>query len=197
MEWSTTAHTICAGRGEAGVAWRMRRFIPFSLCLAVLSSSVGCQHRTGLASFEFIDPVHPGPPTDARKLKLEIGTTVFVDAKPIEPLTIPTYPPTVLATNAMPITIAVRISVGADGRVNEINPSFAAVSFPSRYNEEFHKAIEAALATWRFESAQWAQLEPSKDGPPIVKSKTDTETSFDIVFTFTTSGSVSTRFPKK
>lgn len=175
----------------------MRRFIPFSLCLAVVSFSPGCQHRTGVASFEFIDPAHPEPPTDARKLKVKIGTIVFVDANPIEPLAIPTYPPTALAANAGPITIAVRISVGADGRVNEINPSFAAVSFPSRYDAEFHKAIEAALAMWRFEPAQWAQLEPSKDGPPIVKSRTDTETSFDIVFTFTTSGSVSTGFPKK
>jgi hypothetical protein len=31
------------------------------------------------------------------------------------PLTIPTYPPSVLATNEGPITIAVSITVGADG----------------------------------------------------------------------------------
>jgi hypothetical protein len=175
----------------------MRRFIPFSLFCAVVSFSAGCQHRTGSASFEFIDPTHIGPLTDARKLKLKVGTTVFVDAKPIEPLTIPTYPPSVLATNVGPTTIAVSITVGADGRVKEVNPSFGAVAFRSRYDDEFQKAIEAALATWRFEPAQRAQLEPSKDGPPIVQSATDTETSFDVLFTFTTSGSVSTGFPKK
>ena len=176
----------------------MRRLIPLLLGLLItLVFLDGCQHSSGVASIKFIDSEHPQPPADARELKVEIGTTVFVEAQPIEPLAIPVYPRVALAANLGSVTIAVKISVDKDGRVEAVSPSMAGISLPTRFYQQFHEAIETAIAQWRFEPAKLARLEPAKKGPPIVTGEQNAETSFDIAFTFSRSGTVSSVLQRK
>lgn len=165
-----------------------------SSCLVGLSFCLaGCRHGPGATSFQFVDVNTPNPPTDARTLKLQVETSVLVDARPIEPLVPPTYPPTALAAHVGTVTIAVHITVGKNGRVTAVNPSMADVSIPTRFHDEFHQAIESALAQWHFEPAQQTQLEPGENGRPVVVGMTDVETSFDIAFTFSPPGTVSSK----
>lgn len=175
----------------------MRRLAPYSLWPIALIYLAGCKHQSGEASFKFIDSIHSQPATDAREMKLKIGTTVFVEAKPIEPLAIPIYPPIAVAADLGSVTIAVKISVNKDGRVEAVSPSMAGISLPTRFSHEFHEAVETAVKQWRFEPAKLARLEPAKSGPPFVTSTQDTETAFDVAFTFSSPGAVSSAFPRK
>lgn len=117
-------------------------------------------------------------------MRIAAPTTVFIPAVPIEPLVDPVYPPAALAAGTGRVTFAVNVSVGKDGRVTAVRPSLAGVSIPTRFDPEFHEAIEAALAQWRFDPAKWAALVPQADGRPLVTGLEDTEDSFDLSFTF-------------
>ena len=84
------------------------------------------------------------------------------------------------------VTIAVRFTVNVHGTVESIGPSFARITFPTRFKEDFDRAIEAALAQWRFKPAQLARLDPQVNDAPVVVGMQETETSFDVVFSFST-----------
>ncbi len=82
------------------------------------------------------------------------------------------------------MTFTVNVSVGKDGRVTAVRPSLAGVTILTRFDPEFHEAIESALGQWRFDPAKWARLVPQADGRPLVTRLDDTEDSFDLSFTF-------------
>jgi hypothetical protein len=169
----------------------MRTSIPLWVCfLAAIFSLAGCESQTGVSSLKFVDPMRAEPPVDATKLRIEVPTKVFSDAEPIEPLALPQYPPAALAAHAGMVTIAVRITVGRDGLVKAVSRSLADVSVPTRFDRDFHSAIDAALAKWKFVPAETSVLEPVKDGPPIVTTSTEVETSFDVEFRFSPTGTV-------
>ena len=166
-----------------------RAALPSILWLSAILGIGGCQHaRTGVSSFEFVDG--PQMPTaklrDASKLRIVKSMSVFVDAEPILPLASPVYPKSALAAGLGDVTIAVRFTVNVHGTVESIGPSFARITFPTRFKEDFDRAIEAALAQWRFKPAQLARLDPQVNDAPVVVGMQETETSFDVVFSFST-----------
>jgi hypothetical protein len=172
----------------------MRYVNSLRVCLlTAVFSLASCKSQSGVASLRFVNPLRTDPPVDASKLRIEVSTTVFSEAEPIEPLALPQYPHAALAAHTGAITIVVKIRVGKDGLVKEVSRSLADTSFPTRFDSDFHRSIEAALAQWRFEPAEISRLEPVKDGPPIVADSTEAETSFDVEFRFSQSGAVTSK----
>ncbi len=134
-------------------------------------------------------------PRDASKLRIAKSMSVFVNAEPILPLAAPVYPKSALAARLGNVTIAVKITVGTNGRVTSTDPSFVRITLPTRFKDDFDAAIEAALSQWRFEPAQLARLDPQAADAPVVVGTEAAETSFDVVFTFTASGTSMASFP--
>ena len=176
-----------------------RAALPSILWLSAILGIGGCQYaRTGSSSFEFVDG--PQMPTaklrDASKLRIAKSMSVFMDAEPILPLAKPVYPKSALAAGLGDVSLAVKFSVNTHGRVESIGPSFARVTFPTRFKDDFDGAIEAALAQWRFKPAYLARLDPQVNDAPVVVGMEETETSFDVVFKFSTTakGGTETQF---
>jgi TonB family protein len=175
------------------------RFTRINGCAVLaLALASGCQHAaTGTAAFAFVDPGHEREPgVDASDYKITEGTSVFVDAKPIPPLAMPAYPARALAARAGTVWVHVTVTIGADGLVSDISPNRTAVDIPTRFDEDFQESIRAALLQWRFEPAQVADLEPRAGDAPFVADSRDVESKLGVVFTFSSSGNVSSSSPK-
>ena len=171
-----------------------------TLILAFIASSfaMGCAHSAKSVSFKFVAPASgPAGTPNADKLEVKRGETVFVDAKPLEPLATPIYPATSRKPHADPVTIVVKIVVGADGRVEDIGKSIADLSLPTAFYQECFEAVTNAIAQWRFEPALLAVVEPQANGRPRIVSSTPTERRFEIAFTFSPSGRVVPDFSKR
>lgn len=153
--------------------------------------AMSCAHSAKSVSFKFVAPASgPAVTPDAEKLEVKRGETIFVDAKPIEPLATPIYPTGSRKPNADPVTIVVKIVVGADGRVEDIGRSIADLSLPTAFSQECFEAVTNAVAQWRFEPALLAVVEPQANGRPRIISSTPTERRFEIAVTFSSSGRV-------
>ncbi len=168
------------------------------LGLCVLS---GCQHAApeapaiGRSSFRFVEERAPaGSATASVTVEEPKSGDYFQEARPIEPLAQPVYPPKALAAKAGFTTVGVRIDVDREGRVTDVGPSLVALSIPSRFDEEFQDAVRAAVLQWRFRPAQRYHIEVGKNpaGEPEYHqtSRENTETYFDVSFTFTADGTV-------
>ena len=174
------------------------------LSLALLVCS--CHHLTepqpvsaGTSSFTFVElpPVKtPVTPTDEPAIDgaIDVDPDYFVAAKPLGSLVTPLYPPHALSGNAGLVTVGVRVLIDADGHVIEVSPSMLAFSTPSRYAEEFQDAVRTAVMKWRFQPAQHytlrTDLTNESGGTEKILHRENTETFFDLAFTFTASGKV-------
>lgn len=175
--------------------------VPHRVLLAVaLWLSAGCRHGTaaadtGTSSFAFVQP----PPAAASRAVAEepkepTSIEHYREARPVRPLATPAYPPAALAGKAGQVTIGVKITVDATGRVADIGPSLLAVTLPGRFDAEFQEAVRAAVAQWRFRPAETFRLEnvplPGGGSYQRMIDHRNVETSFDLSFTFTATGAV-------
>jgi hypothetical protein len=161
-------------------------------------AAISCAHSAKTVSFKFVHPAGGAAgPVDAGKYEIKRGETVFVDAKPIEPLATPSYPTGSPKPNADSVTIVVKMVVGADGRVEDIGRSMADLSVSTPFSQECFEAVKDAVARWRFEPAQIAVVEPQANGRPRIVSSTPTERRFEIAITFSSSGRVVPDFSKR
>jgi hypothetical protein len=167
--------------------------------IVLLPFSAGCQHLAPPTTlFGFVDPAHHrGPTIDASKYKITEEAGAYVDAKPIEPLVSPKYPPIELGAQKWPVTMTVTIKVGTDGIASYVGPSMAAVSMPTQFDQQFLEAIKASLSQWRFEPAHLIRLAPRQNEPPIIVDLTDVDTTLDVAFTFSPGGTVTSSKPNQ
>lgn len=170
----------------------------------------GCHHSriaqfqdTGKSSFAFVEPP-PVPPRKGTVSEASDGPLTeehFVDAEAIQPLSTPVYPAKALAAKAGLVMIGVKITVDDAGRVVDVAPSLLTFSTPTRYSEEFQEAVRLAVMQWHFHPAQRYSLRIFRDreggGPPQELHRENTETFFDLAFTFTASGKVLPGPPEK
>jgi TonB family protein len=117
-----------------------------------------------------------------------------IPAEPIPPLAQPTYPRTALAKQTIPVTVGVRITVDAEGRVADVRPSMLALSIAGGSATEFERAVEEALAQWRFKPAEAQHLVPKTDTAgnefwQVTRAEKTTWT-FDVSFAFSPGGDV-------
>jgi len=128
--------TIARQRVVAGLIW------------AVLGCGwgvVGCRHVSsippdkGTSSFAFIEPpvTAPRASATATEPREPVSMEQYEEASPITPLAMPVYPARALAAKAGRVTIGVKITVDATGRVSDIGPSLRAVTIPSRFDADF------------------------------------------------------------
>jgi hypothetical protein len=181
------------------------RCVGWTACCAGLAA---CHHArapapAGTSSFTFIDGQPDEPPRLLRGSGSEqprVPVDALVPAEPVLPLARPVFPPAARGKTALPMMVGVRLTVGTDGRVADVVPSFVAVSTPGPFAAEFRAAVEAAVAEWRFLPAEIRHLVPGRT--PQGKdywnvARTDkTEDAIDVVFTFSPSGEVGTALPK-
>jgi TonB family protein len=150
-----------------------------------------CRHLLpGQSTAAFVDP-SSAPPRDARELKIEQSMDIYVDAKPIEPLTMPHYPPEALAAHAGKVSVTVDLTVSTEGRVSEVAPDMLDLSGLSNFHDAFQAAVRDAVATWRFEPAQVDRVVPEPDGRPTIVGIEEQERVFRVLFKFSEQGEVS------
>jgi hypothetical protein len=153
-------------------------------------SANGATEHSGPSSVYFIDRAVPEGPTSLGKIKITTSTTGLIQAEPKGPLTLPLYPTEALAAHLGNVTKTVQVNIGKDGRVSSVTSSMLGFSIPTKFDSQFDRAIEVAAAKWEFNPAYAVPLEPGKDGTPIVGDPVPTESSLDAVFTFSSSGVV-------
>jgi hypothetical protein len=171
-----------------------------TLVLTFIASwvAISCTHSAKRVSFKFVElAAGPAGAADAERYTITRGETVFVDAKPIEPLATPIYPTGSPKPSADPVTVVVKFVVGADGRVEEIGRSIADFTVPTPFSGECFEAVKDALAQWRFEPAQIAVVKPQANGRPLIVSSTPTERRFEIAVTFSSFGRVVPDFSQR
>jgi len=173
------------------------------IALAALLLAAGCQQAQpparleGASSFQFVArPVPELSATVAEAADLpRVPVDVLVPAEPIPPLARPVYPGAVLGKVRVPVTVGVRITVDATGRVAHVGPSLLVFSNAGDDVTEFRAAVEDALAQWRFTPAEIRHLVPGTGGPGredfwVATRKQATDYAFDLLFTFAVSGDV-------
>ncbi|HVS54319.1 MAG TPA: hypothetical protein VHD62_18330 [Opitutaceae bacterium] len=174
---------------------------------AIVALCGGCRHVAvapvpieGRSSFKFIEPAAPEPEKRGASEGPRQPVNALVPPEPIEPLATPVYPSIARGATSLIMMVGVRITVGPDGRVADIAPSFVAMSTPGPFAAEFRQAVDAAVRQWRFLPAEIRHLEPAKtrEGQPIwnVTRTEKTEAPLDVMFTFSPSGEVGTALPK-
>lgn len=170
--------------------------------LLVLAGA-GCQQPlsvrrppAGASAFRFVERPVPAAAASMQMAPAEFEPVdVKVPAEPVQPLAKPVYPRAVLGRVQLPVTVGVRITVDAGGRVTHVGPSLVALSTGSEYSDDFRLAVERALAQWHFIPAELRHLVPKKGGPGqagfwVVTRAEKTEDAFDVSFTFTATGEV-------
>ncbi|HEX2853869.1 MAG TPA: hypothetical protein VHO24_11570 [Opitutaceae bacterium] len=119
---------------------------------------------------------------------------IITDAEPILPLVMPVYPASALRVRHTGAVVAVHVVVGSTGSVREVSPSMIGFSSAGPFEKEFRAAVEAAVWRWRFQPAEAQQTEPVAlpDGRILRKviRREPVEATFDVAFTFTSSGDV-------
>ncbi len=179
----------------------LRQALALLLIGQAMLVGAACHHRSipakpdsGTSSFRFVIPAPASAQATVMSLDEPFSTERFKDAEAILPLTMPVYPARALAAKAGLVNIGVKISIDADGRVTDVSPSLLTFSTPSRYAAAFEEAVRLAVMTWHFHPAEHYYFEVSPDENGVAKAKflrkENTETSFDIAFTFTATGSV-------
>lgn len=183
--------------------------ISFGFLMGPMLLACGCRHvptpppDTGASSFRFVDePL--APPQKGKVTEGSNGPILvehYIEAEPVTPLAMPIYPPHALAAKAGLVTIGVKISVDTDGRVSDVSPSMLTFSTPTRYSDEFDEAVRVAVIQWRFHPAQRYTMRIFRTeeggGPPRELHRENTETYFDLAFTFAASGKVLSEAPIK
>ncbi len=119
------------------------------------------------------------------------GTRSLEPPTIIGELAMPLYPTTALAHGAGRVVVVVRIVIGVDGRVTDIQDSPRSRSGVGVYAEEFSRAIRDAVIQWKFVPAELQFLEDGKDlngdGKPdykIVVSRQTVPVYSDVQFEF-------------
>ena len=177
-----------------------------AMLFLVAAIFAGCRHMPrgtntvsdGHSAFSFMPPP-PVPSAEAGNAsppEPAAPCDMFVDAEPIEPLDLPTYPPAALAARAGWSTVGVRLTIDPRGRVSDVRPSLMCFSSGGPFVAEFRAAVETAVARWRFNPAGIQHVEPyhTPDGKTywqVVRSQ-PVETTCDVLFTFTAGGKVVT-----
>lgn len=167
-------------------------------------AATGCRHvappvsvPVGMSGFQFVErpiPARAGYGTLQPAVREPVDTKVR--AEPIAPLATPAYPRALLGRADAPVAVGVRVGIGRDGRVQDLGPSLVAFSSGGEHAEVFRAAVEAAVVQWRFRPAEIRRLEPRTGGPGLgdywqVVRAQPTEDAFDVCFTFTSTGEVS------
>ena len=110
----------------------------------------------GQVAFEFVADPTVSPPRKTEHQE-------FVAPDPIGRLPLPLYPEAALAAGAGPTSVGLRIVIGSDGFVAEVQDSPLARSTPSPFAREFRAAAEVAVRRWRFSPGQIVQYEDGED----------------------------------
>jgi hypothetical protein len=167
----------------------------------------GCGHarkppREGTASFAMIEPTGgargrvSGETTAPR-----VPSDTVIPAEPILPLATPVYPLAAYSKHTAPITVGVRVTIDAEGRVAEVRPSLRVFSSAGPLAPEFERAVEEALAQWRFRPAEARHLVPKTDSVGReywqVTRAEKTTWSLDVAFTFAPGGDVLPADPRR
>jgi len=165
-----------------------------------LGALAGCRHTPpsplpqGRASFRFIEPPVPTEKPGIASHGAAGIRDVFVQAEPQLPLENPVFPRAALGARPGWTTVAVQLTVDAEGRVTDVRPSFFGITTPSPFANEFLTAVEAAVLQWKFTPAVVCRIEPLEMEGGRVRGKVmrteRVETAFEVAFTFTSTGDV-------
>jgi hypothetical protein len=138
----------------------------------------------GKTSFHYIfDPANPalGLPADVQ----------FVRPHPMETTSLPKYPENALGVHDGPHHEVVRIVIDPEGHVSQVADSPMAQSDGGPFAEDYRRAVEAAVKTWRYDPGTLRHVEDGPDhdgdGKPDYKIMTSSDrvaVYYDIRFTF-------------
>jgi hypothetical protein len=146
----------------------------------------------GKSSFEMLEPAATPPAGTNAKGETSIGST-FVNQIPpsvVGQLASPVYPAAALAAHAGECVVYVTITIGIDGTVSEVRPSWRRMNIPDRFSDAFLEAIRVAVGSWRFEPARNVFWGKRPDGELKYISTETLAAQTDIKFTFEASGIV-------
>lgn len=160
----------------------------------------GCQNRppeataTGASSFAFVErPVAPPARTVTTEPVEQKPVEEYREARPVYPLAHPVYPPRALKARAGRVTVGVRLTVDAAGRVSDVAPSMLVFSTPGPFADDFRAAAETAVRQWRFRPAEIERIEFVQT-PTVsysrVLGRQKVEAQLDVAFNFTAAGGV-------
>jgi outer membrane biosynthesis protein TonB len=137
----------------------------------------------GTAGFEFL--ADHGPPS------LQLGPAEEIVAPSPNLLAPPVYPQEALDSGCGGGTTGLRIVIGLDGNVIQVDDSPLVTSTGGTCGARFRAAAEEAVHAWEFEPAVWRRLEPGEDydgdGEPDFERVTASEQIkiyLDVRFTF-------------
>jgi len=136
----------------------------------LLLGTAGCARR--------VAPVAPPPQSEPDSYRGQSSFEVLVDGKqrpdlpkgqdfvpprPIAELATPAYLLRALSAKYGKASVIVRVVIGTEGLVTEINnpPNNAPAVGP--YADDFRSAVEEAVHRWRFQPAEYRQFEDGKD----------------------------------
>ena len=176
-----------------------------SLLLGAVLLAGGCRHisppDTGRSAVRFVEPPPAPPPKPSPVATTEpVNHSQYREASLIEPAALPVYPLRALAAKAGMAIVGVNITVDATGRVTDIRQSLLTFTTPGRFSEDFREAVEVALHQWRFHPARIEQIEvvlsPGFTYQRVTRSD-NTETNFELSFTFNSDGTMAPGLPGK
>jgi hypothetical protein len=87
----------------------------------------------------------------------------FVPPRPIVELATPAYPWRALSAKYGKASVIVRVVIGTEGLVTEINDPPNNTPAVGPYADDFRSAVEQAVQRWKFQPAAYRQFEDGKD----------------------------------
>jgi hypothetical protein len=134
---------------------------------------------------EILAPV--GPPVPQSEQKLDFSTGIAAESIPPEAigeLAKPAYPLGALTAHPGTYLVNVTVTIGADGLVSEVEPTWNRLNPPNAYSEQLLAAVRTAAASWRFTPARHVYWRKDPQGNPVYDHADAVVCETDLRFTF-------------
>jgi hypothetical protein len=165
-------------------------FVLLWLSLAFTGCSV--RPRSGRASMQILEPIGSVSPAPKAHGKVEASAeeVVYIPAQALKPLAPPAYPANALVAGTENCTLYVTVTIDGDGRVSDISRSWRGLSSPTPLYEEFFRSIVDVSRQWVLQGARQVYYTRSADGERLYQRTEKVSESFDMKFTFESTGAV-------
>jgi len=172
---------------------KTRRATPFSHSVFLVAAlCAGCRTvQQGQSSVEMLDPLaHAAGSSDK---KVEVSRDLSAELDPPEvlgELAKPVYPDAALAAHAGQFVLFATITIDTKGAVSDVTPSWDRLNIPTKYSDQFLRAVKAAVGSWKFVPAHVVHWERHPNGDDKYLYSETVSAQVDVKFTFEAAGNV-------
>lgn len=169
-----------------------RPALPAAVLLALLLPGCATQKGQGTSSVEMLEPAADTQVKTDKKGEATMSDMIVNSIPPTfkGELARPVYPAAALAAHAGQYVVNATVTIGTNGAVTEVSPTWQRMNVPGPFSALFFDAVRTAVSQWSFEPARNVYWKKNGDADPLYVNAETIVAKIDVRFTFDSSGKV-------